>query len=76
MDDIVEAEDVLVVEFFHQGNFADSRRGCAFFCVEGDFFECDELLSFGVAAFEDLQVSVLLGEEGVGIHDGGLGTVA
>lgn len=50
----MEAEDVLVVELFHERDLADRGRRCAFFCVEGDFFEGHELAGFGVAAFEDL----------------------
>jgi hypothetical protein len=43
-----------VFEFFHEGDFADGGGGCAFFAVEVDFFEGDELACLAVAAFENL----------------------
>ena len=54
VDDVVEGNDVFVFEFFHQGDLADGGRGGAFFGVEVDFFEGDELAGLAVAAFEDL----------------------
>jgi hypothetical protein len=39
VDDIVEADDVVVLEFFHKGYFADGGGWRAFFGIEMDFFE-------------------------------------
>ena len=52
----MEGNDVFVLEFFHQGDLADGGRGGAFFGIEVDLFERDELAGLAVAAFEDLGV--------------------
>lgn len=39
VDDIVQANDIDVFEFFHQRNFADGCGWCSFFCIEVDFFQ-------------------------------------
>ena len=57
VDDVVERDNVFVLELFHEGDFADGGGGGAFFAVEVDFFEGDELAGLAVAAFEDLVVS-------------------
>ena len=56
VDDVVEGDDVFVLEFFHEGDFADGGGGGAFFAVEVDFFEGDEFTGLAVAAFEDGRV--------------------
>jgi hypothetical protein len=38
VDDVAEVDDVVVFEFFHEGDFADGCGGCSFFVVEVDFF--------------------------------------
>lgn len=38
VDDVAEVDDVVVFEFFHEGDFADGGGGCSFFVVEVDFF--------------------------------------
>jgi hypothetical protein len=54
VDNIVEADDVLVLQLLHQGNLADCCRGCAFFRIEVDFLQCYQLSSLSIAPFEDL----------------------
>jgi hypothetical protein len=49
-----------VLELFHEGDFADGGAGGAFFAVEVDFFEGDELAGLAVAAFEDLHTISLV----------------
>jgi hypothetical protein len=51
---IVESNDILVLEFFHEGDLADGGRRGAFFRVEMDFLKGYELAGLTVAAFEDL----------------------
>lgn len=53
MDDVVEGDNVLVLELFHEGDFADGGGGGAFFAVEVDFFEGDEFAGLAVAALEN-----------------------
>ena len=55
VDDVVEGDDVVVLELLHQGYFADGGAGGAFFAVEVDFFEGDELAGLAIAAFENLE---------------------
>ena len=43
VDDVVEADDVGMLELFHEGDFSNGGGGSAFFCVEVDLLECDEL---------------------------------
>ena len=45
---------IVVLEFFHEGDLADSSGRGAFFGVEVDFFQGDELAGLAVAAFENL----------------------
>ena len=54
VDDVVQANDVLVLELFHEGNLADRGRGSALFGVEVDFLEGDQLAGLSVATFENL----------------------
>ena len=54
VDDIVQGDDVLVLELFHEGDFADGGARGAFFAVEVDFFERDEFAGLAVTAFEYL----------------------
>ena len=54
VDDVVQGDDVFVLEFFHERDFADGGAGGAFFAVKVDFFEGDEFAGLAVAAFEDL----------------------
>jgi hypothetical protein len=56
VDDVVEADNVLVLELLHKRDFADRSAGRALFAVEVDFFEGDEVAGLAVAAFEDLRV--------------------
>lgn len=60
VDDVVEGQDVFVLELFHQGDLADGGRRCAFFRVEVDFFEGDKLAGLAIAAFEDLNIMLVL----------------
>ena len=50
----MERDNVLVLELFHEGDFADSGTGGSFFAVKVDFFEGDKFAGLAVAAFEDL----------------------
>ena len=52
VNDIVEADYVVVLEFFHEGNLADSGRWSSFFRVEVDFLEGDRIPRRSFLAFE------------------------
>jgi hypothetical protein len=54
VDNIVKADNVLVLQLLHQGDLSDCCRGCAFFRIEVDFLECYQLSGLSIAAFEDL----------------------
>jgi hypothetical protein len=43
--DIVEADDVDVLEFLHEGNLTDGGRGRPFLCVEMYLLERNDLIS-------------------------------
>jgi hypothetical protein len=53
VDDIVEADDVVVFELLHEGDFANGGGWCAFFRVEMDLFEGDGVACCPLLAFED-----------------------
>jgi hypothetical protein len=53
VNDVVEADDVVVFEFFHEGNFADGGRWSAFFRVEMDLFQSYRVACRPLLAFED-----------------------
>lgn len=53
VDDVVEGDDVLMLELFHEGDFADGGGGGAFFAIEVDFLQGDEFTGLAVAALED-----------------------
>jgi hypothetical protein len=57
MNDIVEADYVLVLQLFHQRDLADCGRGCAFFGIEVDLFQSYQFPSLSVSSFEDLDES-------------------
>ena len=57
MNDIVEADDVLVLQLLHQRDLADCSRGCAFFGIEVDLFQSYQFPSLPVSSFEDLNES-------------------
>lgn len=44
VDDIVEANDVGVTEFFHERDFSDGSRGSALLSIEVDLFEGDNFI--------------------------------
>lgn len=54
VDDIVEADYVLVLQFLHEGDLADCGGGGAFFGVEVDFLKSNELAGLSISTFEDL----------------------
>lgn len=54
VDDVVEGDYVLVFQLLHERNLADRGRRRAFFRVEMDFLESDELTRLTVASLEDL----------------------
>lgn len=56
VDDIVEGEDVGVLQLLHQGDLADGCGGCAFFRIEVDLLEGNELAGLAVTPFEDLRM--------------------
>jgi hypothetical protein len=58
-----------MLEFFHQRDLADGGGGSAFFGVEVDFLQGDELAGLAVAAFEDLFSRV---RDGAARLDGGM----
>jgi len=43
--DIVQADNVDMLELFHEGDFTDSGGGCPFLCVEVYLLKCDDLIS-------------------------------
>ena len=49
-----------MLELFHERDLADGGRGGAFFGVEVDFFQGDELAGLAVAAFEYLFSSQII----------------
>jgi hypothetical protein len=57
MNNIVEADDVLVFQLLHQRDLADRGRGCAFFGIEVDLFQGYQFPSLPVSSFEDLDES-------------------
>jgi hypothetical protein len=57
MNDIVEADDVLVFQLLHQRDLADCGRGCAFFGIEVDLFQSYQFPSLPISSFEDLNES-------------------
>ena len=54
VNDIVEGDDILVFEFFHERDFANGGARSTFLAVEMYFFECDKLTSLSITTFEDL----------------------
>lgn len=54
VDDIVQADNVLVLQLFHQRDFADGGTRCAFFGIKVDLFQSNKLAGLAVATFEDL----------------------
>ena len=52
VDDVVEADDVVVLEFLHQGYFPDCRRRSALLGFQVDFFERDNVAGYAVLALE------------------------
>lgn len=54
VDYVVEGDDVFVLEFLHQADFADGCTRGPFFAVEVNFFESDKFAGLPVATFEDL----------------------
>jgi hypothetical protein len=55
VDDIVEADYVLVLQLFHQRDLADCRGWGALLGIEVDFLESYKLASLSVSTFEDLK---------------------
>ena len=43
VNDIVQSDNVAVTQLFHQGDLADRSRGRAFFGIEMDLFQGDDL---------------------------------
>jgi len=54
VDDVVEGDDVFVLELFHEGDFSDGGARGAFFAVEVDFLQRDELPRLPITSFEYL----------------------
>lgn len=55
VDDVVEADDVDMLEFLHEGDLADGSRRRPLFCIEVDLLERNDLIrrprsSLGVSA--------------------------
>jgi hypothetical protein len=55
VDDIVQGDYILVLQLFHQRDFANGGAGGAFFEVEVDLLESNELAGLTVSSFEDLR---------------------
>jgi hypothetical protein len=72
MDDVVKEDDVLVLELLHEGYFTDSGGRGAFFGIEVDLLQGDELARLAVAALENLQAirAVLESRAGEETHRG------
>ena len=56
VDDIVEADYVLVLKLLHKRNLTDGSAGGTLFGIEVDLLESNKLARLAVAAFEDLRV--------------------
>ena len=54
MNDIVKADNVLMLQLFHQRDFSYGCARRAFFAVEVDLFQRDELSSLTIPTLEDL----------------------
>ena len=52
VDNVLEGDDVVVFEFFHEGDFADCGGGSAFLGIEVDFFEGYGAAAGSLFAFE------------------------
>jgi hypothetical protein len=57
VDNIVQGEDVLVLQF-HERDFADGGARGTFFRIETDLRESYKLAGFAVPSFEDLLLLV------------------
>ena len=44
MDNIVKANDVGMLELFHQRDLTNRRGGCPFFCIQVNLLECHDLV--------------------------------
>ena len=53
VDNIVEADDVYVLQFFHKRDFADGGRWSAFFRIEVNLFESDDFICRARATLRD-----------------------
>jgi hypothetical protein len=64
VDDVLEGYDVVVFEFFHEGDFADCGGGGSFLRIEVDFLEgyCAAAGSF--FAFEDGCIGAVVALDG------------
>jgi hypothetical protein len=57
VNNIVQREDVLMPQLFHQGDLADGGTRRAFVKGEADLLESYELAGLAVPSFEDLFLS-------------------
>jgi hypothetical protein len=53
VDDVVQSDNINMLEFFHERDLANSGRGCAFFRVEVNFFERNNLIGGARASLEN-----------------------
>ena len=44
VDDVVEADDIDMLELFHEGDLTDGGRWGAFFCIEMNLLEGDDFV--------------------------------
>lgn len=59
VDNIVEADNVLVLELLHQRDLADGGAGRALLAVEVDLLERDKLARLAIAPLEDRRICAL-----------------
>jgi len=64
VNDVLEGDDVVMFEFFHEGDFADCGGGRAFFGIEMDFFEGHGAAAGSFFAFEDGGIGAVVALDG------------
>ena len=63
MDDVAEVDNIVVFEFFHEGNFADGGGGCSFLVIKVDFFQRNCVSRVAFFSLEDSGIRANTSEE-------------